>query len=138
MAAEPVPIVPREPDDLAVLMFTSGTAGFPRAAKLTHGNLLANLDQMQANPHREQGPADVTFGVLPFFHIFGLNVVLDMALQTGGAVLAVERFDPESALESVAKHEVPIIVGAPAMCSARSHPPRPAPDSFPPQPLPPS
>src|SRR3546814_1642329 len=76
---------------------------------------------MQANPHREQGPADVTFGVLPFFHIFGLNVVLDMALQTGGAVLAVERFDPESALESVAKHEVTIIVGAPAMCSAWAH-----------------
>src|SRR3546814_17732789 len=73
---------------------------------------------MQANPHREQGPADVTFGVLPFFHIFGLNVVLDMALRTGGAVLAVERFDPESALESVAKHEVTIIVGAPAMWSA--------------------
>ena len=130
MAAEPVPIVPREPDDLAVLMFTSGTAGFPRAAKLTHGNLLANLDQMQANPHREQGPADVTFGVLPFFHIFGLNVVLDMALQTGGAVLAVERFDPESALESVAKHEVTIIVGAPAMWSAWAHLPGADADAF--------
>ena len=66
-------------------MFTSGTAGFPRAAKLTHGNLLANIEQMQANPHRQQGSDDVTFGVLPFFHIFGLNVVLDMALRTGGA-----------------------------------------------------
>lgn len=130
MAAEPTPIVPRNEDDLAVLMFTSGTAGFPRAAKLSHGNLLANMEQMQANPHRQQGPADVTFGVLPFFHIFGLNVVLDMALQTGGTVLAVERFDPESALESVAKHEVTVIVGAPAMWSAWAHLPGADADAF--------
>jgi long-chain acyl-CoA synthetase len=121
LASEPVPIVPREADDLAVLMFTSGTAGFPRAAELTHGNLLANIDQMQANPHREQGRDDVAFGVLPFFHIFGLNVVLDLTLHAGGAVLAVERFDPESALESVKKHEVTVVVGAPAMWSAWAH-----------------
>ena len=121
MTAEPTPIVPREADDLAVLMFTSGTAGFPRAAKLSHGNLLANLEQLQANPYREQRSDDITFGVLPFFHIFGLNVVLDMALHTGGAVLAVERFDPESALESVKKHGVTIVAGAPAMWSAWAH-----------------
>jgi long-chain acyl-CoA synthetase len=121
MEAEPTPVVPREADDLAVLMFTSGTAGFPRAAKLSHGNLLANLEQLQANPFREQRSDDVTFGVLPFFHIFGLNVVLDMALHTGGAVLAVERFDPESALESVKKHGVTIIAGAPAMWTAWAH-----------------
>jgi long-chain acyl-CoA synthetase len=121
MAAGPTPIVPRDADDLAVLMFTSGTAGYPRAAKLTHGNLLANIEQMQANPYREQRSDDVTFGVLPFFHIFGLNVMLDMALHTGGAVLAVERFDPESALESVEKHAVTIIAGAPAMWGAWAH-----------------
>jgi long-chain acyl-CoA synthetase len=121
LAAEPAPIVPRGADDLAVLMFTSGTAGLPRAAKLTHGNLLANIEQMQANPHREQGADDVAFGVLPFFHIFGLNVVLDLTLHTGGTVLTVERFDPESALESIKKHEVTVIAGAPAMWSAWAH-----------------
>jgi long-chain acyl-CoA synthetase len=120
-SAEPTPVVPRGDDELAVLMFTSGTAGFPRAAKLTHGNLLANLVQLQANPHRGQRSDDVTFGVLPFFHIFGLNVVLGMALHTGGAVLAVERFDPESALESIKNHQVTIIAGAPAMWSAWAH-----------------
>jgi long-chain acyl-CoA synthetase len=118
MATEPVPLVERSGDDLAVLMFTSGTAGFPRAAMLTHGNLLANLEQIRANPAREQRPDDVTFGILPFFHIFGLNVVLDMALLTGGAVLAVERFDPESALDSIRTHGVTIIAGAPAMWQA--------------------
>jgi len=118
MGAEPVDVVPRGDDDLAVLMFTSGTAGFPRAAMLTHANLRSNIEQLQANPHREQRAGDVTLGVLPFFHIFGLNVVLDMALHTGGAVLAIERFDPESALESIRKHGVTIIAGAPAMWGA--------------------
>jgi long-chain acyl-CoA synthetase len=118
MDAAPVDIVPCDDDDLAVLMFTSGTAGFPRAAMLTHGNLLSNLEQLQANPHREQRADDVSLGVLPFFHIFGLNVVLNLALQTGGAVLAIERFDPESALESIRKHGVTLIAGAPAMWSA--------------------
>jgi len=115
MDAEPTPIVERADDDLAVLMFTSGTAGFPRAAMLSHGNLLANIEQLQANPSRRQRSDDVALGALPFFHIFGLNVVLDMALHTGGAVLAVERFDPESALESVRLHGVTLIAGAPAM-----------------------
>jgi long-chain acyl-CoA synthetase len=118
LEADPAPIVPRGDDDLAALLFTSGTAGFPRAAMLTHGNLLANLEQLQANPFREQRSDDVTFGVLPFFHIFGLNVVLNQTLRTGGTLVAIERFDPESALESVRSHGVTIIAGAPAMWQA--------------------
>jgi NADH/NAD ratio-sensing transcriptional regulator Rex len=88
-----VPIVDRAPDDLAVLIFTSGTAGSPKAAMLSHGNLLANIEQTIAL--RGEGDAtDVGFGVLPMFHIFGLNVVLGTALHAGASVLLVERFDP--------------------------------------------
>ena len=130
LAAEPAPVVPREDDDLAVLMFTSGTAGFPKAAMLSHGNLRSNLEQMQRQPHRTQTADDVAFGVLPFFHIFGLNVVLGLALHTGGSVLAVERFDPESALEAVAKHGVTLIAGAPAMWTAWAHLPGAPADAF--------
>ena len=50
---------------------------------LTHGNLLANLEQCQAHPGRAQGADDVVFGVLPLFHIFGLNVVLGLSLRRG-------------------------------------------------------
>jgi len=118
VASVPAPVVDREADDLAVLIFTSGTAGSPKAAMLTHGNLLANLEQCQAHPGRSQGPDDVVFGVLPFFHIFGLNVVLGLSFVAGAAVLLVERFDPQSALESIGNHGVSVVSGAPTMWAA--------------------
>ncbi len=130
LAAEPAPLVEREPDDLAVLIFTSGTAGSPKAAMLTHGNLLSNLEQCQAHPGRAQGPDDVVFGVLPLFHIFGLNVVLGLSLLAGATVLLVERFDPQTALESVVNHGVTVISGAPTMWAAWAALPGAAADAF--------
>ena len=118
LAAAPVPIVDRSEDDLAVLPFTSGTAGAPKAAMLTHGNLLANLEQVARSPGRALERDDVVFGVLPAFHIFGLNVVLGGAFHTGGSVLLIERFDPVSAIEAIAKHKVTVVLGAPPMWSA--------------------
>jgi long-chain acyl-CoA synthetase len=118
IAHEPVPAVDLGPDDLAVLVFTSGTAGSPKAAMLTHGNLLSNLQQCQAHPGRQQGADDVVLGVLPFFHIFGLNVVLGLSLVAGSTVLLVERFDPQSAIESIRAHGITVISGAPGMWSA--------------------
>ncbi len=130
LASEPVPIVERDDDDLAVLMFTSGTAGFPKAAMLTHGNLRSNLEQVQANTHRSQSADDVALGVLPFFHIYGLNVVLGLTLFTGGSVVTVERFDPESALESIVRHGVTMVAGAPTMWAAWAHLPGASKDAF--------
>jgi long-chain acyl-CoA synthetase len=118
LASAPADVADREADDLAVLMFTSGTAGSPKAAMLTHGNLLANLEQCQAHPGRSQGPADVVFGVLPLFHIFGLNVVLGLSFVAGATVLLVERFDPQTAMESIASHGVTVVSGAPTMWAA--------------------
>lgn len=111
-------VVDRDPSDLAVLIFTSGTAGTPRAAMLTHGNLYTNIRQMQAAGGNEQTSDDVVFGVLPLFHIFGLNVVLGASLFVGSSVLLIERFDPVSALESIQKHGVTIVSGPPTMWAA--------------------
>ena len=83
LPADPaVPVLDVEPDHLAVLMFTSGTAGHPQAAMLSHGNLLANIDQNLAGGTRQVAD-DVVFGVLPLFHIFGLNVMLGITLRVG-------------------------------------------------------
>src|SRR5690606_5875329 len=130
LAHAPAPIVDRDDDDLAVLMFTSGTAGHPRAAMLTHRNLHSNLEQVQGHEGRRQEAGDVSFGVLPTFHIFGLNVVLGLSLYTGATALLVERFDPISAIEAIEKHEVTIISGAPPMWAAWASLPGVNPQAF--------
>ncbi len=118
LAAAPIPMIDRAQGDLAALLFTSGTAGSPKAAMLSHGNLLANIAQMQAHPGRAQDALDVSFGVLPLFHIFGLNVVLGLSLSVGSRVLLIERFDPVSALEAIERHGITIVSGAPTMWAA--------------------
>jgi hypothetical protein len=95
-----VPIVEVEPDALAVLIFTSGTAGSPRAAMLTHGNLRSNIDQSRTAVVGVQSD-DVVYGVLPLNHIFGLNVVLGLSLARGATVVLVNRFDPATALGTI-------------------------------------
>ena len=118
MAAAPVDVLDRADDDLAVMMFTSGTAGRPKAAMLSHRNLLSNIEQQHSLPTRTQNPDDVVFGVLTLFHIFGLNVVLAGSLATGSTVLLVERFDPQSSIDAIRKHGVTVISGAPTMYAA--------------------
>lgn len=118
IAADPLELVDRADDDPAVLMFTSGTAGAPRAAILSHGNLLANIDQVLEVSEAQRRPDDVSLCVLPLFHIMGLNAILGVALRGGSTVLLMERFDPQSAAEAIAKHRVTVIAGAPAMWAA--------------------
>jgi len=129
LATAAVPVVERDADDVAVLIFTSGTAGSPKAAMLSHGNLLTNIEQVTGL--RGGGdPTDVGFGVLPMFHIFGLNVVLGTALYAGASVLLVERFDPMSAIEAIAKHGITVLGGAPQMWAAWAAMPDLPTDSF--------
>ena len=114
-----VPIVEVEPDALAVLIFTSGTAGSPRAAMLTHGNLRSNIDQSRTAVVGVQSD-DVVYGVLPLNHIFGLNVVLGLSLARGATVVLVNRFDPATALDTIRERGVTVVPGAPPMWIAWS------------------
>jgi long-chain acyl-CoA synthetase len=123
-------LVDRAPDELAVLLFTSGTVGVPRPAMLTHGNLLANLDQIASVPERLPRPGDVALGVLPMFHVFGLNVVLHLGLYTGSAVALAGRFDPSGTLEVLRRHHVTHVAGAPAMWGAWLRDPDAPDDAF--------
>ncbi|HEY6415056.1 MAG TPA: AMP-binding protein, partial [Acidimicrobiales bacterium] len=130
---DPAPLVERADDDLAVLLFTSGTAGLPRAAMLTHGNLRANIDQVRAATASGagdpvQGPTtadDVALGVIPLFHIFGLNAVLGLALTVGASVVLVERFDPPATLALLAQHGITVVSGVPTMWRAWADLPAP-------------
>jgi long-chain acyl-CoA synthetase len=129
LAEAPLPPVDVDGSHLAVLMFTSGTAGAPRAAMLTHGNLMANLDQsMSADGHIDAH--DVIYGVLPLFHIFGLNVVIGLGLRVGATLLLVQRFDPSTAVQSIQDRGVTVIPGAPALWAAFAHFDELPPDAF--------
>ena len=114
MAAE----VERDDVELAVLLFTSGTAGAPRAAMLTHGNLAANIGQVQSHPGLRVAAEDVGLATLPFFHVFGLNVALGVALAGGMRSVLLAQFDAGRAADLVRRHGVTIFAGVPAMFDA--------------------
>ena len=120
LTAEPHPVVDVTPDTLAALMFTSGTAGLPKAAMLSHRNLMANVEQDLTTPDHTQS-GDVVYGVLPLFHIFGLNVVVGVSLSVGATILLVQRFDPATAVQSIVQRGVTVVPGAPPMWVAFGH-----------------
>ncbi len=120
LASSPVDVVDVDATQLAALMFTSGTAGSPRAAMLTHGNLQANLEQSRS-AQGHVSAADVIYGVLPLFHIFGLNVVVGLGLYVGSTIVLVQRFDPATAVQSIRDRGVTVIPGAPALWAAFAH-----------------
>ncbi|NDH22438.1 MAG: long-chain fatty acid--CoA ligase [Actinobacteria bacterium] len=117
---EPAPMVERADGDLACLMFTSGTAGAPKAAMLTHGNLAANLRQNMATSGKVVRPDDIGLCVLPLFHIMGLNSILNLSLYAGATLVLQERFDPMTVFETIVDEQISVLVGPPTMWAALS------------------
>ncbi|WP_296604865.1 AMP-binding protein [Nocardioides sp.] len=112
LPARPVPPL-QDPEKLAVLLYTSGTSGRPRAAMLTHRALLANLDQIaQVDPPMIHGD-DVVLGVLPLFHVYGLNAVLGGVLRHRAKLVLVERFDPHETLTLIDDEACSVVPVAP-------------------------
>ncbi|HET8929424.1 MAG TPA: AMP-binding protein [Acidimicrobiales bacterium] len=131
LAADPLPLVDTDPGDLAVLIFTSGTAGHPKAAQLSHGNITANIEQLlQVDGAATLGADDVGLGVLPLFHIYGLTVVLGLTFATGSSVVLVERFDPQSLITTIAERGITALPGVPAMWMALANLPGVPPGAF--------
>jgi fatty-acyl-CoA synthase len=87
---------------------------------LTHGNLLSNIEQARSTSNRISAD-DVVYGVIPAYHIFGLNVVLGLSLSAGACVVLVQRFDPATALESIRARKVTVVPGSPSVWVAFSH-----------------
>lgn len=116
---EPMPVeVERDDTELAVLLFTSGTAGAPRAAMLTHGNLAANIGQVQGHPGLRVRSDDVGLAALPFFHVFGLNVALGVGLHAGLKTVLIDHFDATRAAELIRTLAITIVAGVPTMFGA--------------------
>jgi long-chain acyl-CoA synthetase len=102
-----------DPESLAVLLYTSGTSSSPRAAMLTHRALAANVEQVAAlEPPMVTGD-DVVLGVLPLFHVYGLNAVLGQVLRTGARLVLVDGFDVEGSLHVIEDEAVSVVPVAP-------------------------
>jgi fatty-acyl-CoA synthase len=117
-AAPPVAV---DEDDVAMIMYTSGTTCRPKGAMLTHGNFWwNNANAMHAMDFWQD---DVTLTAAPIFHIGGLNVTTLATFQKGGLVVLHRTFDPGRALAEIAAHRVTTMFGVPAMYLFIAHHP---------------
>ena len=110
----PVPPLP-DPEKLAALLYTSGTSSLPRAAMLSHRALLANLEQVAAVEPPMMHGDDVVLGVIPLFHVYGLNAVLGGVLRHRARLLLVERFDPQAVLDLIDDEACSVVPIVPAV-----------------------
>jgi acyl-CoA synthetase (AMP-forming)/AMP-acid ligase II len=97
-----VEIAPR--DDLVVLPYSSGTTGLSKGVMLTHYNLVANI--LQSAVVMPLHESDTVLGALPFFHIYGQTVIMNLGLYSGATTVTVPRFDLEQCLGLLQKHRI--------------------------------
>ncbi len=100
-ATDVEPAAPRDAEALAAILYTSGASGHPRGVMLSHRALIANVEQAAAVEPPLVTPDDRVLGLLPMFHIYGLNAVLGCAMRAGAQVVMVDGFDPEGLLATV-------------------------------------
>jgi 4-coumarate--CoA ligase len=100
----------------AVLPYSSGTTGLPKGVMLTHRNLVVNVDQ--SAPALGVRPGDWVVGFLPFFHIYGQTVLMNLHLAIGAAVVTMPRFDLELFLRLCAEYRTPVVYCAPPVVVA--------------------
>ncbi len=103
-------------DDLAVILYTSGTSGRPKGVMLTHGNLRSNVDA--AIVHARIKRADTFLGVLPQFHSFGLTALTLLPLRIGAKVVNSARFVPKKIVSLIREHRPDIVMAVPSMYGA--------------------
>jgi long-chain acyl-CoA synthetase len=112
------PAAPRDAEALAVILYTSGTSGKPRGVMLSHRALIANIEQTAAIDPPPVTRDDVCLGLLPMFHIYGLNAVLGQAVRQGARTLMVDGFDPGGLLDTIANERVTNLPLAPPVVAA--------------------
>ncbi len=114
-AAEPIQnLASTEPDDNAVILYTSGTTGKPKGAELTHSNLLLNCAVVvpRLAPITQD---DVSLATLPLFHSFGQTCIQNASIAAGGTFSLLPRFTPEDAFQIMQRDRVSVFAGVPTM-----------------------
>jgi len=103
-------------EQVVVLPYSSGTTGFPKGVMLTHRNLVANLVQCEDALEVEDG--EVVLAVLPFFHIYGMQVLMNFFLSKGSTIVTVPRFDLEQCLGLIQEHKITRLFAVPPIVLA--------------------
>jgi len=119
-----VPLPPVAPDHLAVIAYSSGTLGVPKGVMLSHRNLATNLVQFR---HQDPVPItdkDIFLNHLPFFHIYGMNVLMAEAISVGATQVIMSRFDPEELVRLIARHRATLLFTVPPVLLSLVHLPR--------------
>ncbi len=121
LAGEPLAQVPVMPDDIVALPYSSGTTGLSKGVVLTHRNCAGNIAQIEAcMPLQSQ---DVFIAVLPFFHIYGMQVIMNLGLRTGATLVTMPRFDLAAFLDAIQRYRVTIaFVVPPIVLALAKHP----------------
>jgi long-chain acyl-CoA synthetase len=119
----PAAVAPNFPsprsDDMAVLLYTSGTSGLPKGVILTYNNLQSDVDaaiQHAALQHKHK-----FLGVIPLFHSFGITAMMLAPIQLGAQVIYMARFSPVAAVNAIREHQVSLAFGVPSMFGAMAH-----------------
>ncbi|HEX4902130.1 MAG TPA: AMP-binding protein [Acidimicrobiales bacterium] len=115
---EPIEQVPVDTaEHVVVLPYSSGTTGLPKGVMLTHRNLVANI--AQCDPVLDvSGDDEVAIAALPFFHIYGMQVLMNGLLANGVEILSMPRFDLQQALEAIQDQKVTRFFAVPPMVLA--------------------
>lgn len=95
-----------DPDSVVFLPFSSGTTGMPKAVQLSHNNITINGEQLEL-PYdfRNSGRQEVLPGILPFFHIYGLNVIMLSKLSIGVKLITVPQFRPDDLVKALCEYK---------------------------------
>ncbi|RDC61116.1 Long-chain-fatty-acid--CoA ligase [Alteripontixanthobacter maritimus] len=118
LGLNPAPVAIDADEDLALLQYTGGTTGTPKGAMLTHANLAANAQQVDALDPFDRSDPDIILGVLPMFHVFANTCVLNRTVVRGGMIAMLPRFEAKQALKAVNRVRPTAFPGVPTMYQA--------------------
>lgn len=113
----------KQPDDLALLQYTGGTTGLAKGTMLTHRNLVVNAHQASTWMYKTREGQEKILGVLPFFHVYGMTAIMNLAIKLAATMILLPKFDRDQILKTIAKEKPTIFPGAPTMyVSLINHP----------------